>query len=371
MKTKITFALMLLSAFFLSLPGYAKIWRVNNQSNYNNTTLWGQNYGGTTTYPVFKQINQAIAWAGLIAGDTIHVEGSTAIYETATITKKVVIIGPGYFLAENPKVFNTTYDARLGRINFNVGSQDSQLIGMNMIPDGSSPGVYINTDGITIKRCRIERRIFLASGLADVYILQNFFVGNSTTDYNALVQNGSSPVPPNEIIFNNNICENKLIWQRSDSEIWNILECNNNVFAGPANSLNLKFNTGSFRNNILKSNNMTAVINQGTNNNVSHNTSATTDLFSGTPGNLLVPSMASLFVNSGTTDGLYQLQPGVSGNIAGIDGAERGAFGGIAPSNRYTLSGLAAIPVVYDVTTSGVSQPGTGLTVEIKARTIK
>ena len=69
--------------------------------------------------------------------------------------------------------------------------------------------------------------------------------------------------------------------------------------------------------------------------------------------------------------GQYQLQSGVAGNVPGSDGAERGAFGGIAPSNRYTLSGLAAIPVIYDVSTTGVSQAGTGMTVQVKARTVK
>ncbi|MEP6844563.1 MAG: hypothetical protein ABI861_01100, partial [Panacibacter sp.] len=51
-------------------------------------------------------------------------------------------------------------------------------------------------------------------------------------------------------------------------------------------------------------------------------------------------------------------------------GTERGVFGGAATINRYTLSGLAAIPVIYQVSTSGVATP-TGLPVTIKARTIK
>src|SRR5690606_9151828 len=108
-----------------------------------------------------------------------------------------------------------------------------------------------------------------------------------------------------------------------------IMECNNNVFDGPANELNLQFNTGSFQNNILKAAGITANINSGTNNNVQYNTVSTSGVFDGTPGNLWVPSMALLFVEEGTTDGLYQLQSGSSYNQTGSDGAERGAFGGV------------------------------------------
>ncbi|MBK6285491.1 MAG: hypothetical protein IPF54_25030 [Draconibacterium sp.] len=90
----------------------AKIWRVNNGSNYNGTTLWGSNFGGNPAYPVFKQIDQAIAWSSVMDSDTIHVESSQFIYTAATITKKVVLIGPGFFLPDNSKTGNNLLDAR-------------------------------------------------------------------------------------------------------------------------------------------------------------------------------------------------------------------------------------------------------------------
>ena len=99
------------------------------------------------------------------------------------------------------------------------------------------------------------------------------------------------------------------------------------------------------------------------------NTVSLSSVFSGTMGNLWAPNMAILFVPEGTTDSSYQLQAGSADNVAGGDGSERGAFGGIVATNRYNLSGLGAIPVVYEVTTTGVSEAGTGLPVSIKART--
>tara|TARA_R110002020_G_scaffold117278_2_gene268008 strand:- start:59 stop:1165 length:1107 start_codon:yes stop_codon:yes gene_type:complete len=362
--TNPAFLMIFAAILFFGPIVHAKIWRVNNQSNYDNTTAWGDNYGGTPAYPVFKQINQAVANANVMDSDTLHIEGSSIIYADATITKRLVIIGPGFFLTENSKVANSTYDASIGRIGFNAGSELSQLIGMNIVSAGSSSDgtIYINVNNITVKRCRIVRDIQFATQLTDVFILQNFFVSSSS---NAIVGNGSSSfIPPQDIIFNNNIVQTKLIWSNRQ-----ILECNNNVFDGPANELNLDFNTGSFQNNILKAAGITANINDGTNNNVEYNTVSNSGVFADTPGVVWEPAMTNLFVSGGTTDGQYQLRPDATSNVNGSDGTERGSFGGAAIVNRYNLSGLAAIPVVYNVSTTGVSEPNTGLPVNVKART--
>ncbi|WP_431135310.1 hypothetical protein [Psychroserpens mesophilus] len=343
------------------------IWRVNNQSNYNGSTLFGDNYGGTPTFPVFKEINEAVASSNVTAGDTLHIEGSTMDYANAIITKQLTIIGPGYFLTENPNVSNDTYDARIDRITFDAGSEFSQVIGMNIIDDGFSDGtIFVNTNEITIKRCRIEVTVDIASEISNVYILQNFFPNIINT--NAITGGGFNYVPPQDVIFNNNICEKKLIF--SDNNFTGtLLECNNNIFNGPENELNLEFNTSSFQNNILRAAGITANINSGTNNNVQYNTVSDAGIFTGTTGNLWVPDMSTLFVASGTMDGKYQLQEGVSNNVAGSDGSERGAYGGVVLTNRYNLSGLGAIPVVYEVSTTGVSEAGDQLPVTIQART--
>lgn len=371
MKTKqLLLTFVVIASLLLSTKLQAKTWRVNNLSNYNGSTTFGENYGGTPSFPVFKEINQAIAYPNVIAGDTLHIEGSTAVYADAVITKRLIIIGPGYFLTENPKVSNNTYDAKIGRVTFDSGSESSQLIGMNVLNDGSSGDgiVYINTNGIIIKRCRIERYVRPNTLLEDVYILQNFFP--NTLNTSAITDTGSSSyIPPQDIVFNNNIVQKTLIWSDGSWGTGTILECNNNIFDGPSNILNLEFNTGSFQNNILKAAGITANINSGTNNNVQFNTVSNSSVFSGTTGNVWVPSMALLFVDSGTTDGSYQLKTDPTYNQPGSDGAERGAFGGVAITNRYNLSGLGAIPIVYDVTTTGVSEPGTGLPITVRART--
>jgi len=120
MKTIKTLGCFACAFLLLTIQADAKIWRVNNNSNYNGTTLWGDNYAGTSSYPVFKQITDAVA-SNLVSstnGDTLYVEGSTITYTGVSITKKLIIIGPGYFLNENPKVSSDILSANLDNITF-------------------------------------------------------------------------------------------------------------------------------------------------------------------------------------------------------------------------------------------------------------
>lgn len=365
-KIHVLFAAVSLTAFNFQVAS-ANIWRVNNKSNYNSPDKYGDNFGGTALYPVFAQIAQAVGWAGVKENDTLYVEGSTTTYASAIITKKLTIIGTGYFLTANPKTTNDALESKVSQLTINVAG--SQVMGMNIVNTTSSTSdgkIYINANGITIKRCRMERGIqFNTSSLTDVYIIQNFFANTFATG--AFYTNGSANfIPPTGIIFNNNVCQKILTWGT-----WPIQQCNNNVFDGPANALNLQFTTPEFKNNILKPTNATVSINGGNPEKLSYNIGTLPEQFGTANNNKVVADMTSLFVPSGTTDGKYNLKKNSPGSHNGSDGTDRGAFGGAVASNRYTLSGLAAIPVIYTITSSGVATPSAGLTVTISARTIK
>lgn len=360
-KTHLLLIAIILTVTCISQQASAKIWRVNNKSNYNGSTLWGDNFGGTSAYPVFTQIDNAIKFVN--DEDTIYIEPSTIIYNGATITKKIVLIGSGYFLTSNPEVSNNALGSNIAAIDFDPGSEGSQVIGLNIVYylNGSSARVYVNTNNITVKRCRIETGIEFQSNLLNVYILENFFSNNNTS--NCLITNGvGSFIPPTDITFNNNICQKTLIWSGV------ISQCNNNVFDGPSNTLNLQFLTDDFKNNILKATNATVNItaSEGT---IAYNIGTLSTQFGTSNNNLVVSAINSLFVSSASPDGTYQIADGSAANNSGSDGTDRGAFGGVAITDRYTLSGLAAIPVIYSVTTLGAT--ATNLPVTIQARTIK
>jgi hypothetical protein len=66
-------ATAIITGIFFTLQANATIWRVNNRSNYNGSALYGENFGGSPAYPVFAQINQAVAFGIVNNWDTLHV----------------------------------------------------------------------------------------------------------------------------------------------------------------------------------------------------------------------------------------------------------------------------------------------------------
>ena len=373
-KKQLLFIALAAVAMCFTQQADAKIWRVNNQSNYDGSALWGDNFGGTPAYPVFKQVDQAVAFGIVNDGDTIHVEGSTITYAFATITKRLVIIGAGYLLTDNPKTSNNVLETKIARISFSAGSENSQVIGMDVVSAGNTfdRDIYINVNGITVKRCRIEGQIVFGFPLSDSYIIQNFFPNIVVN--NAISGNGNTFfVPPTDLVFNNNICQKTLTWGAplaNPTTLWPILQCNNNVFDGPDNlaNPNLAFSTSEFKNNILMPTN--AITNIAASAGViAYNIGTLSTQFGTADNNLVVPAITTLFVTSTSTDGKYQIAGGSQANNSGSDGTDRGAFGGTAAISRYTLSGLAAIPVIYQITTPGATS--TNLPVTISARTIK
>ncbi len=368
-KTLLSVAAVLVT-IFLTSNVYAKTWRVNNKSNYDGSALFGDNYGGTAGFPVFKELQQAHDFGSVQSGDTIQVEASLDPYAPASLAKQLTIVGEGFFLSENVNVSISGIDSKIYRIDFQPGAEFSKVMGMTFFGTGYAVGYpYINTDNITISRCWIQQGVFIGSGVSTANVVDNFFPATGVT--NAITGGGYGYIPPTDLIFNNNICQKTLLWSTDINTPWEILQCNNNVFDGPPNTQNLQFLTSDFKNNILKSVNAGVNINNGTNTNLEYNVGTLATQFGTANNNLVVPDMTTIFVGpSGqSTDGKYQLKPGSPASGNGSDGTDRGAFGGAVVSKHYTLSGLAPIPVIYEVSTPGPTS--TDLPVTIKARTIK
>jgi hypothetical protein len=372
MKKQLHIGTALLILLLLNyLPADAKVWRVNNASNYNGTTLWGDNLGGTQTNPVFEQINQAAGANFVIAGDTLHVEGATAVYGNSSISKRLTIIGPGYLLDENTNSSNMLLEAKVGALTFQTGSNGSEVIGVYVT---GTLGISISNavNNITIKRCRIDFDVNLASTHVDIFILQNYFANINNSQASVVTVNTLGF--PTNFIFNNNIVRGTLLLFNS-STTYTAAEVKNNVFDCPAISANpsIRLNTGSFQNNILKNPAAAANVNNNNSVNVSFNVSSSnTNQFGIANNNIVVTNINSIFVDpvTNSSDGDYQLLSSWATANPGADGAPRGAFGGASPTRRYTLSGLPPIPVIYDISTSGVAGPG-GLQVTIKAKVVQ
>jgi hypothetical protein len=374
-QTQLVSAIVLLIC--LAQQANARIWRVNKISDYiaNNASKYGANVGGTLIKPVFSELTEAVGYGGVINGDTVHLEGCTsgASFSNTDVTKRLIIIGTGYFLTENINVSNDLLPSRIDRIDFIAGSEGSQLIGVWLYSSSGTGGYSsINVSNITIKRCKIDWQINLANLLFDVFLLGNYF-DNIEQPTQSSIKVGITA--PSNFVIKNNIFR-KPVLITSGNTVATVQQCNNNIFDCPSLPLgapSIKLNALSFQNNILKNAGATVEINSGTGINMTYNTSASASgQFGSAPGtnNIVASNIGTLFANSGSSDGFYQLNPSSSDNVPGSDGTDRGAYGGASIVNRYTLSGLAPIPVIYDISTSGVAD-ATGLPVTIKARTIK
>ncbi|MBL7717980.1 MAG: T9SS type A sorting domain-containing protein [Flavipsychrobacter sp.] len=348
----------LIAFLTMSVPAVVKatIWRVNNTTgiNANFTSLQTANDDGN-----------------VVNGDTLHLEGSSIEYSTCTFNKRLVVIGPGYFLSENPKTSVNALHALVDAIFLSSGASGSTFIGL------TARRFEVSANDVTIQRCRILQYVYPDLNYSNMSIVQNFF-DNTTT-----LSTGISTfwALPTGVVVNNNIFK-KILYMPGNSS-YTFQECKNNVFDVPVvwqNDPSLRFFAASFENNIITNSSAVVDINGISDfvatplSSVNHNVSITTNTQFGTANdNIVVSNMtANLFVPaniSNSTDGKYQLKANSPGSGNGSDGTDRGAFGTSSAFTQYTLSGLAPIPVVYEINTTGIANTVSGLPVTIKART--
>ena len=336
MKTRIAFGfLMLLFSGFLT---HARILIVNNTP------------GAPTGYNYFTTIQAAHDNAG--SGDTIYVIGSSSAYAGFNVSKKLVIIGPGYFLTENPETQANPNPAMInGDINFNSGSAGSTLIGMSIINDYHT--ININTSNITIKRNRVatnENCIYINSNVGNIIVGQNYMTTAWTNNQVIRISDNSQ-----NILISNNYIENtptngKAMEINSTSSV----VIKNNVIKGNIISYN-----SNIQNNIMREGTFT-----GSNNIVLNNIGHSTQ-FGSSNGNQTNVNIPNLFVGTGSTDGQWQLKQGSLAIGAGVDGVDCGMFGGVTP---YVLSGLPSIPAIYFFDAPSAGSNSKGLPIHIKVK---
>ena len=90
-------------------------------------------------------------------------------------------------------------------------------------------------------------------------------------------------------------------------------------------------------------------------------------------GNQYNVNMANVFVDYNdtqgySTDGKWQLKTGSPAIGAGINGVDCGVFGGVNP---YVLSGIPALPHIYEAAISGTAYSNEGLSCTIKVKSGK
>lgn len=313
---------IVLFSFFALNSVYAKIWTVAPRPGANFTTLSG-----------------AVSSASVFAGDTILVSGAFTTYAGFTLTKRLTIIGPGYFLSENTNLQADTFSAKVSNIAFNSGSDGSVIMGLYFVGP-----VDINTNNITFTRNRLlitasySDGISIAANLNDITITQCYLTLSNANAYRLIYMTTLD----SNIIIKNNYLENLSTSYGAivaPSPFTGSVS-NNIIYSVSVARPGVEVHSAIFNNNIIRDGSVTLT---GVTpfNNISNSTQ-----FTASNGNQPSISMSAVFVPSGTSDGKWQLAGGSIAIGAGLSGEDCGMFGGATP---YQLSGAPPIPLVYSI----------------------
>lgn len=326
---------LLLSLIFVLLCGFISgqhLIRVNN------------NPGADPDYATLQAANDAAS-----NGDTIYVEGSPTDYDGANISKKLVIIGPGYFLTDNDSTqafgIAATFNSEM---NFNAGAAGSIITGCIL---KNNINLYVND--ISIIRCNVSY-IYNRSDVNNILILQNYLNSISMDSYGYKITNS---------VISNNIISVQIDCGSSSGN----LQIVNNVFTYDYYPISV-FNA-SIANNIITSTTYGIIVNTG--NAINNNILAVAG--TNANGNQYNVAMANVFVDfSGSLnysdDAKWKLKTGSPAIGAGVSGVDCGAFGGPTP---YVLSGVPNLPHIYEATIPGTAYSNLGLACTIKIKSGK
>jgi len=271
-------------------------------------------------------------------GDTLYLEGSTYGAGGLSLSKKLTIIGNGYFLGENPQTqFNLSPSNINGGVYCYTGSEGSSFTGCSF-----TTGVYIYTNNLNFSRNHFytgNYGIYPQANCSDIVIHSNYFNGSYAIYF---------PYNHSNILAVNNFFAGYVSTSSNFSGIFA-----NNIFAYPATI----YNSTLVNNIALHSMSMTNCL-------YTYNIGNSTQ-FGNQNGNQQNVAQTSLFVGASgnSTDGQWKLKTGSPAIGAGEGGTDIGIYGGEMP---YTLSGMPPIPAIYSLDSQ--SLPTNTLNVTIKAK---
>jgi len=296
------------------------------------------------------------------SGDIIMLHGFMT-YGTDTIKKKLAIIGPGYFLGENPKTQVNKNTAQI--VNLVITGTDANQTMITGVDITGSLKI-LSSNNVLISRNRIAY-IYLTSSNSCI-INQNYVFSYTYQQLPSfLVDCSIGFLYCSGLAINNNVLNYSLSNRESSAEI------SNNIIGrlkigGYADDCYV-FNSYIY-NNIIGDGCYSSSQNNTVENNIIGWSYGTVDRAKYGNGNIFNVKCDTLFVGKTgySTDGQYQLKAKSVAKGAGKNGTDMGIFGG---DNPYVLSGIPFVPNIYELKTPGTGTTGGGLEVHIKAKVNK
>lgn len=319
MKNLSTLALLtLLLVAAASSAASARILRVNNTG-----------LTGTVPNPIYTTLQAAHDAASTSQVDTLHVEPSGTSYGGLTLTRRVVILGPGYFLgtSENSGLQANPATALADAIFFNggaTGSAGSVISGMT--GNGTSTW-YIAANNVTIQRCKMYQ----------IYTGYVFAASNMNIRQNYVTYINSNGTPNNNMLITNNIITQYISLSSNQNG-----EFTNNIVLSSASMDNFNVRNNYFASSFTPNSNIHS-------HNATAQSAASQPAFTAANNSQTSIAQSAVFMLTpaapGQFDAWYLLKAGTNAlRGTGQGGTDIGAFGGNTP---YKLGGLPAIPSIY------------------------
>ena len=291
----------------------AKIWRVNNNP--------GADADFTTA---------ATAITGASAGDTCYFEASATSYGNANLTKKLVFIGPGYFLGtgtnDNDSLQALPQEAYIAAFTVALGADTSSIMGMSI------QNAYIYASNVFFKRSHFIGITYLYASCSNLMFGRCYF-GHRITE--------QSPGSKSNLNFINCIMQYYLTFSADDGGL--IENCTMHLW--PSGGMTTTLTGFILRNNIMNRGLLTCTTCTQQNN---IGSATQFPVGNGNQQNVL---MTTVFEGTGSLDAKWKLKAGSPASGAGLAGVDCGAFGGVTP---YKLSGIPNIPAIYHINTGNV-----------------
>lgn len=308
---------LLLAVVLFAGVGQAKIWRVNNNS------------GVTADFSSVQAAHD-----GASEGDTIHLEPSINGYGDLTMSKRLVVISTGQFLADNPGFQFDTKAPFLNTVNVNNSGANNSVL---MVRFSGNININNGVSGISLIRCASTSANGNSGCTAGQVIINNAdnIVVKNCWATNIQMQNNS-----NNIVIANNIIGNLVANEVNCDGIIanNVIHA---VAGGPCGPNDGSLNNCVIGNNIFNSQQNATFFNCTVSNNIAPN-----DNLPAGNGNKINVDMTTVFVNNlgGFVDNVYMLKPGSPAIGAGGGGIDCGAFGGGSP---FQLAITPPVPSIY------------------------
>ncbi len=328
------FTVLLLCFGFLAAN--ATSWRVNNNPAID------------ADFATFEA-----AVAGASAGDTLYIEGTQFSYGTQVLNKRLVLIGPGFYLTQNDSTQVSSIAAHFLILTIDTLASGSRIYGI----------VFDYTVGINGSDVVFSRNHVAGASYETIYLAQINPVINCVITQNycgSIISSNINHPALNTLVSNNYVKETISFKNNSSCVVYN------NVVKHQVSVSN-----SIVKNNIIYSAASYQGFRENTNNVFEYNMVNIATIPPGT-GNVTNIQPVSVFVDYDgsldfSTDGKWQLKEGSPAIDAGENGVDCGAFGGTSP---YVLSGLPAVPHIYEaiVPTSGSAASGLPVTIKVKSQ---